>query len=449
VPTEIEDRLAELRLALPEPGRAAGDRMLGAVLAGWSPPRRRHSWVAPRTLLVAALVLLVGGSLAYAIGGRVVDAVTGAPAPAKIKHQLDTMLRPLYPTDGAPPWQQQLDRTGKIVKGSERRLITIRTRWHGSASLYVARTTTGGYCDLSGWAKSGLGGGCMPLRHFTEDGQPLELETLSMTRGHVLFTGRVVSERATSLRLRTLKGESTTLALTAGWFLYEVPTHNQRSGADPVVAIDVLDASGARIGRYTDPFRLHAPKPQFTEPVPSSIRPLTTATLPNDGGTITVWSGRDPNGHPCFRLFRNGFSQRGPAWQCTADVDSFGYGMPTAAHPQGGQHVPVSWNLGLRNDPKHPVGVGYAYAYGWVRPGVTRLELRFQDGGRTDISLLAHGDFLYVVPPTRWPAGHRPSILTAYGADGHLVYRQFLYPRQHCIYPGYDPACKNYGMATG
>jgi hypothetical protein len=53
------------------------------------------------------------------------------------------------------------------------------------------------------------------------------------------------------------------------------------------------------------------------------------------------------------------------------------------------------------------------------------------------------------VPRDRWPAGHRPSILEVCAASGRLVYRQFLYPRQHCIYPGHDDACKQVGMMTG
>ncbi|MEO9175018.1 MAG: hypothetical protein ABI317_05840 [Gaiellales bacterium] len=56
--------------------------------------------------------------------------------------------------------------------------------------------------------------------------------------------------------------------------------------------------------------------------------------------------------------------------------------------------------------------------------------------------------FLYVVPPAHWPPGHRPSILKARGPGGALIYREFLYPRQHCIYPGEDPVCRNLEMGT-
>src|SRR5262249_21811660 len=132
-----------------------------------------------------------------------------------------------------------------------------------------------------------------------------------------------------------------------------------------------------------------------------------------------------------------------PAWQCGAATNHWGM---APANPT--LRVPVSWQVGLRNDPKKGAAYGWAYAYGWVAPNVASLELRFQDGGQLEIPL-PDGDFLYVVPKAKWPDGHRPSILLAYDARGRQVYRQFLYPRQHCIYPGHDPLCKNLAMGTG
>ena len=450
MPTDIDDLLAELRLAIPEPPAPVGERMLGSVLTSWPPARRGSRARAPKMLLAAALLVLVGGSLAYAYGGRVVDAVTGGPAPPKITQDLGSLAKgPGFPRDGAPPWQQQFaGMNGKVVKGSERRVLTIATRWNGSASIYAARTTTGGYCSLSGWAGSGLGGGCAPNEQFTDRGRPIALSTLSERRGHVLFTGHVPSVHAAAVRIRYRRGHSADVALQSGWFLFEVPIAHQRSASNPVISIDVLDAAGKQIGRYSDPFRLHAPKPHFTEPVPSSIRMLASAELPNGGGTVTIWGGHDAKSRACFRHLRNGKSQQFPIWQCTAAVNHFGYGAPTAGHLQGGRHVAVSWQTGLRNDPRRGSRLGYAYAFGWAAPGVAHLDLRFQDGSQTSIPLVAH-DFLYVVPEANWRAGHRPSILTASNAAGRVVYRQFLYPRQHCIYPGHDTLCKHVGMATG
>jgi hypothetical protein len=447
VPTEIEDRLEELRHALPEPGVATGERMLGEVLARWSPPRRRRSPAPLRMLLAAALVVLVGGSLAYAVGGRVVDAVTGSPAPPKIGHKLASMVRSPFPSDGAPPWERQLARQGHIVVGSARRVLTIKTRWHGHASLYVARTSSGGHCSLSGWG-SELAGGCSPSESFHDGTKPFALSTMGAGTGHVLVTGHVPSARAASIAIRFRHGGTHTEQLTAGWFMYEVPLSHQRTGTDPIGAIDALDMAGTRIERYRDPFRLNAPKPRFASPVPSSVRLVARAVLPNQGGTITIWSGLDVRGHECFRHLRDGKSNQFPVWSCTADVGHYGRALPTLAHPRGGQHVPVSWTMVGLTDPKRPVGYGYSYAFGFAAAGIARLELRFQDGDRTTIPLVLH-DFLYVVPADRWPAGHRPSILTAYAANRRLVYRQFLYPRQHCVYPGRDPVCKSYGIATG
>jgi hypothetical protein len=124
-------------------------------------------------------------------------------------------------------------------------------------------------------------------------------------------------------------------------------------------------------------------------------------------------------------------------------VRAYGYALGG-----GLAHTPVSWQLAGANDSRRPTGFGYAYASGWVAPRVARLTVRFQDGDATDITL-HDGYYLYVVAPENWPAGHRPSILEALNARGALVYRAFLYPRQHCQYPGRDPVCRNRALGTG
>jgi hypothetical protein len=85
-----------------------------------------------------------------------------------------------------------------------------------------------------------------------------------------------------------------------------------------------VDTAGAGLGRYTDPFRLNAPKPHFTSPIPSSVRLLASASLPNHGGTITIRSGRDAQGHTCFRHLHDGKSQQFPTWERTPAIDHHG-----------------------------------------------------------------------------------------------------------------------------
>lgn len=416
------------------------------------PLRRRWALLAaPRVLVAAAVVVLMSASLALAFGGRVLTALGGGPAPKPVKSEFRNLVKPPFPLDGAPPLPKGY-LPGKIVRGSERRVLTVRTSRGTVAALYVARTTSGQLCVvIRGWPFAG--GGCWgatppgnPFAALTQGFMSQRAGTWTRNGPVRTLVGRTASPRARVLRVIYRDGSHHDIALVDGWFMFELAGARAQAGAAPV-QLDVLSASGARLGTLADPFYLHAPKPHFTQPLPSSIRLLAAAELPNGGGTVEIWSGRDAEGRNCFRHLRNGHSQVFPVWECTGAVGHYGYPL----HPAHGletAHVAVRWQIGLANDSRKPVGYGYAYATGWVAPHVARLTLRFQDGSAADIPL--HDlYFLYVVPPANWPAGHRPSILEARDAQGGVVYREFLYPRQHCIYPGRDPFCRNIAMGTG
>jgi hypothetical protein len=381
-------------------------------------------------------VVAGGGSLALGLGAKLLD----RDVPRPVKSELNHVARPIDmgPKDGAPPWIQRMERSGTtLVKGSAHLVLRQQTPL-GPVRLYVARTTQGGWCMVSKGGGSG-GATCNPTGAVYAR-YPISMIT---TRSHrrVLLVGWAGQSGAAAVAM--LYGSvSHRIPLVEGWFVYDVPRPHQAHGATPVTAIDDLDADGRRLASLRDPLRLHAPPVRFEKPVPSSIHLLFAQTLPNGGGRVTIREGRSPSGHRCFMVLRNGRSQLGPAWQCRADVNRWGSESPTS------RHVPVMWQMGLRNDARKGPSYGWAYAYGWVAPNVAALKLRFQDGSQVDIPL-RHGDFLYVVPPANWPDGHRPSILLAYDARGRQVYRRFLYPRQHCIYPGSDPLCRNYGTGTG
>jgi hypothetical protein len=423
--------------------RAAAKRAPAHVSAG-----RRA--LASRALIVAAAVVLMSGSLALAFGGRVLTALGDGPAPPHVKSEFQQMVRPPFPLDGAPPLPKGY-LPGKIVRGSARRVLTIRTSRGKLASLYIARTTLGNVCYVSVGGPFGSGG-CSsgaahqgPFSSFTTGFRRRAGDTAHI--GRVLtIVGHAASPAASVARIAYADGTHHDIDLVAGWFMFEVPGPHTTRAAAPV-RIDVLSTSGARLGSLKDPFRLHAQKPHFTRPLPSSIRLLASAELPNAGGTVKIWSGRDAQGHNCFRKLRNGRGQRFPAWDCTAMVGHYGYPLHARTPKQIQAHPAVEWQMGLANDPRRS-DFGYAYAYGWVSPSVSRLTIRFQDGNTTDIPLTDRY-YLYVVPRANWPAGHRPSILEARNARGELVSRQFLYPRQHCIYPGHDPVCHNFAMGTG
>jgi hypothetical protein len=417
---------------------------------------RAPQWTAriartPRVLAVAALLLLMSGSLALAFGGRVITAFEGAPAPHHVNSEFQQMVRPPFPLDGAPPLPQGY-LPGKIVPGSSRHILSIRTSRGKVASLYVARTTRGEFCFVSSGRPFGSGG-CSngkatqgPFAAFTT-GVFRRLPGDKGVGQGLTMVGKVASPRGSLVRLAYADGHHQDVDLVEGWFMLEIPAAHTTRAAAPA-RIDAIATDGTSLGFVKDPFRLHAPKPHFTKPLPSSIKLVASAELPNDGGTVTIWSGRDAQGHDCFRKLRNGKSQRGPAWECTAMVGRYGYPLHPASSKGTLTHAAVSWEMGLSNDPRHPADFGYAYAYGWVSPQVARLTVRFQDGSATDIPLVG-GDYLYVVPRANWVAGHRPSILEARNRQGGVAYSTFLYPRQHCIYPGNDPVCHNLAMGTG
>jgi hypothetical protein len=418
--------------------RAAAERQLS--------PRRATTRIAraPRVLVVAAALLLMSGSLALAFGGRVITAFEGAPAPHHVNSEFQQMIRPPFPLDGAPPLPKDF-LPGKIVPGSSRRVLSIRTSSGKVASLYVARTTRGDVCFVSSGRPFGSGG-CST--GAAVQGPFSALATGVLRRGHGLtILGKVASPRGSVVRVAYANGGHEDIDLVEGWFMFEVPASHSTPATAPT-RVDAIAANGTTLGSVKDPFRLHAPKPHFTSPVPSSVKLLASADLPNGGGTVKIWSGHDAEGHDCFRKLRNGKSQRFPVWECTAMVGRYGYPLHPTTDKAPLPHTAVAWEMGLSNDPRRPNDFGYAYAYGWVNPQVTRLTVRFQDGSASDIPLV-NGYYLYMVPRANWVAGHRPSILEARSGQGAIVYSAFLYPRQHCIYPGHDPACHNFAMGTG
>jgi hypothetical protein len=408
----------------------------------------RRGSLAPRALLVAAAVVLMSGSLALAFGGRVLNAFSGKPAPSHVKSEFRQMTQPPYPLDGAPPLPKGY-LPGALVKGSEHQVLAIRNSRGKVARLYVARTVQGRLCFVaSGWPFGSAG--CLgPTPSGAAFAEVTDTATVRRAGPHSPYahgiSGRTASPRAATVRFVYPDGTHSDVRLVDGWFMFELAASHSTAATGPVRA-DVLSAGGARLGTLRDPFHLHRVQSHFRFPVASSIRLLARAELPNSGGNVTIWSGRDPAGHDCFRHLRNGKSQMFPAWDCTAQVGAYGYSLPGMGNPLA--HTPVFWQMAGANDWRRPTGFGYAYSTGWAAPQVARLTVRFQDGSASDIPL-HDGYYVYVVPRANWPAGHRPSILEARNAQGAVLLRAFLYPRQHCQYPGYDPVCRSRALGTG
>jgi hypothetical protein len=214
--------------------------------------RRRRLPRRGRATLLAAALVLAGGSLALAVGGRIVSAVVGTPAPPEIRKEFRN-LPPVFKTASK---QQKLE-AGRVLLPTVRLLITLRTAHFGVARLYSARTTVpSGYCDLVSIGAERMFG-CDRDRGRTSP-RSLSVATgftgTRSTPGANLVWGHVVPTAARTLRIRFRHGPARIVQLAGRRrFMFELgPDHSRRS-TNPPIAFDVLDATGHRIATQADP----------------------------------------------------------------------------------------------------------------------------------------------------------------------------------------------------
>jgi hypothetical protein len=393
-----------------------------------------------RSLLIAIGLVLVGGSIAFALGDQIVSALNPPPyrppAPRTPQESMRDFSRSFVsPAIGGPPSLRRA-RPGSLIPGTTRLLISLQTRRFGRVLLYGARAQHG-LCFVI--VRDGRSSGqCSSDRVPMSSPIVFGHDTSPERPGFDLVEGHSRSAKARALRIRFQRGASRVVLITSRFFLFELaPDHSSRS-TDPPVAFEVLDAAGHTLGTRRDPFRLERTPASAVRPIGSSIRLLARATIPHGAGRVTISSGRDTNGHSCLQVVLNGHSalETFTSWQCNASVGHYAHQIDSQ-NPRLFHQVPVSWTLGRSGNT--PVS-SHTFAYGWVAPTITRLEVRFQDGRAAAVPL-HHGYFLYVIPPANWLSSHRPRMLQAYTATGELTYRQFLYPLRACVYPGPGAAC--------
>jgi hypothetical protein len=439
---DIESMLRDAASDLPLPSDDATDRALRRVLARPGPAprlRRRAPRLTTRVVLVAAAVLVLGGGIAVAFGGRIADLISSDPGPSTIHRAFQRVLVPIRQGGkaGAPF-------AGRPIQSSEHLVVEQPSRWGGELRIYTARSTLGSTCYLLVRTVA-LGASC-ELRAVATPRKPINLISTIDTSSHTRtvrteYAGHPYTARAVAVRIRFRTGGSERIALTKGWFFYEPAPAHAIGAAAAVSAFDVLDRHGATVA--SEPIAPNSltsiVPPQPVLPVSGSVKLLQRSTLPNGGGRVAIWSGRDAKGEWCFRFLRNGRSQHFPAWNCGPAVGRYWYafGNPKRLPLSRLPRVPIYWWTYGRGGPAFPQE-SWVYATGWAAPGITRLELTYQDGARTSVPL--HGRFyLFVVPATHWRDGTRPQTLTGLDTAGRRVSAVDLHPDQAgCFYPGFD-----------
>ena len=154
--SQLSDELgSRLALVVPELDEPDWDDVLArADLFGHAVPRPRR-WsrlrMAPRALIFAIVVVLMGGSLALAVGGRVVHALGDGPAPTPDQGRVHRDVAPAVPArrrsaaaEGLPAGQdhqgQRAPRARPSAPGrTRRRRCTRRARSSGTALLRERR----------------------------------------------------------------------------------------------------------------------------------------------------------------------------------------------------------------------------------------------------------------------------------------------------------------------
>jgi hypothetical protein len=396
-------------------GEAIGSQQ---EIAGWSdvkaraqrPERARRAPRLGRALLIAAALVLVGGSIAFALDGQLGEVLGLYRPPLTVEQQM-----------------QSFPGTGTLIPGTPHLVMRLPTAQFGLVRLYAGRTTHG-YCELI--VRGGRGGGqCRSDLVRSRSPIVFGYSTTKHAPGWRLVDGHAYAAGARSLRIRFRHGPARTVALVERFFLFELSPAHAEDSSNPPIALDVLDAAGRTIGT-----RLHlfdfGPRPRA-----GSVRRIAQVRLANALGTATIWSGHEARGARCFGVRSTG---SGPDvnWQCGSAVGRFGL----RAHGNGVERAPVSWMLGRSEDRDSST-----FAYGWVSPSISRLQLVFQDGTALNIPLHA-GYFVYAIPVENWRSGHRPSVLRTYTSAGRRTYSQFLDPRLACVYPGAYSTC---GGGTG
>lgn len=359
--------------------------------------RLHHRPSAKRLVLYALAAVLVVWLAAPAFGVRppFLDFFSSKPAPKRVVHSFE-ILNVGLPRGMSP----------KVIAGQTRLVTTYRLRDGKPFRLWVAPTRAGNFCFIFEY-----GGGCADRKQGARDAPgDRNAGEIGLGRyGSGVLAGYVLNQKIDKLVLWFRDGSRADLSLTwvsapidAGFFLYDL-TRTQRQPASAPTAIVAVDAVGRQLAKIVSMFR---PPPAWYDPRKVSSPADKRVILRSGRMSIAIAPAR--TGGDCFWL--------------QADGQTVGGG---GCAPPRYQTVPMAGGL------NH--GTRFTAFSAQVKPVVSRVSLRFQDG--TEITLRpVDGYVLYDIPREHWSRGHRLTLAVAYDATGTKRARQTFDPLETGTY---------------
>jgi hypothetical protein len=216
-------------------------------------PRRSRRYL---LVAVAAAIAFVVALPALGLPQRFANLFeSGEPAPAHTERLFSTLDR------GAPAGLET-----HVIPGTARKALTASLPEGATATLWLAPTRSGGYCELidlfraDGVSRGGAGPGC--TRRDGEPGlgmiAPGPVSRQGVLEGPLVVHGHAQDKQATAARIRFEDGTSVERPLTwisepidAGFFVFGVPPSNWRPGRLPLHA-QFVDANGDAVGRRVE-----------------------------------------------------------------------------------------------------------------------------------------------------------------------------------------------------
>jgi hypothetical protein len=372
--------------------------------------------------VAVAAIFCLGLAAAYAFGHPIVDFGSAPRGPHSVVDDFGSLQ--VGAPEGMAPG---------VLPHEARRIttVTIDSKRH---VLWVAPTEKGGFCEQ--W--SGLGGGCRADRHdrFARhiDVTAMYLGTATSGATLTVVSGSFFQREGARLELAYEDGASdeipfvwVTAPIDAAFYLFRVPDAHRVDGHHPK-AIRLYDDAGKLL--TSEPIR----GSDMPTPVEHRLPGYPPLSVPasaiweqrrqlfdlraDDGAHIGLWVAPSRTGGTCF--WTNQASGCPPPGSERHDSPPLALGFSGAA-----THVTLCCTVGRQ---------------------IARVEARFQDGGRVELTP-KEGYLVWPVPSRHYARGHRLEELVGFDASGRQIATQQMKPDAAGLYPCSEPKDYGYGVS--